>query len=185
MSLILCLLMLFSPEEKKKELVALPLPYDTLTNTLCIEQTIQLAHKINIDSTLDTISQAEVYLRSLNWFELHFPSPKKVIQNYSQPDSVTGKYKFRIYYINPKTEVRNIIKYWIVYDIKFECFNGQYKYIIDNFRTDEATPQKIERWLTNDGKPKKEYIMYTNQLVEYLKELEKSIIEKMKLSPSK
>lgn len=185
MQIILCLLLFFSAAEKKKEIEILPVPFDTVSQSISISKTIAVQPLYNADSTLDTVYAKDIYLSAMNWFHLNYPSPKKVIQSTFEPDSIIGKYKFRVYYINPKTGARNVIKHWIMYDIKIETYKASYTYTIDNFRTDEATPQHIERWLDKNNRAKKEYAMYTNQLVEYLNTLEQSIVEKMKLIDSK
>ena len=55
MEIILCLLLFFSPAEKKKEIQILPVPFDTVSQSISISKTIAVQPLYNTDSTLDTV----------------------------------------------------------------------------------------------------------------------------------
>ena len=72
MQIILCLLLFFSPAEKKKEIEILPVPFDTVSQSISISKTIAVQPLYNTDSTLDTVYAKDIYLRAMNWFHLNF-----------------------------------------------------------------------------------------------------------------
>ena len=93
MQIILCLLIFFSPAEKKKKIEILPVPFDTVSQSISISKTIAVQPLYNADSTLDRVNANDIYIRAMNWFYFNYPSPKKVIQSTFKPDSIIGKYK--------------------------------------------------------------------------------------------
>lgn len=164
------------------------LPWDSTLSKVRLHDTISISAIHAGDSIMDTVPRAEIYQRAKNWFQTHFANPRKVIQLEAGPDSIMGEHRWRIYFINPKSGLKNIIKHFIIYDIKIECFAGYYVYTIDNLIIEQHSgkPVPVEQdWIGKDGHPIKDYVMYTNQLAEYLRTINEDIKAKMKLTGGK
>lgn len=182
MNFIFCLLISLSFPDKNKEIETVPLPFDSISQKIIIDSTIQINPIIREDSIIDSVKQEQVCKRALNWYNDYFDNPRKVIHTNACPERIKGTHKVRIYdYDLKKKKQTSIIRFWLIYDIEIICKNGEFTYIINNFQIDGHKRIPFEKLLNDDGSPKEYQNVYTNQLAVYLKKIEDSIIENMKL----